>query len=89
VQTPPSKRWPKPARHGSAVVASLYVSTYSKDVREGFMPTRIVPKTELRTRIRKEWNELQQKIETLEGQIAEFEYGAAAANVASRADVYT
>jgi prevent-host-death family protein len=79
------------------------------------LPTRILPKTELRTRIRKElatlgkdtvvvtsrgrpvaaivsiqrWNELQQMIETLEGQIAEFEYGAAAANVASRADVYT
>ncbi len=65
------------------------------------MVTRILPKTDLRARVREElsrlgndpvvitsrgrpvavivsvqrWNELQQLIETLEGQLAEFEYG--------------
>jgi PHD/YefM family antitoxin component YafN of YafNO toxin-antitoxin module len=96
------------------VVASLYVSTYSKSKR-GSLPTRIVPKTELRARIRKElgtlgkdtvvvtsrgrpaavivsvqrWNELQEMIETLEGQIAELEYGTPPADIALRADVYS
>jgi prevent-host-death family protein len=65
------------------------------------LTTRIVPKTDLRARLREElsslgsdpvvitsrgrpiavivsvqrWNELQELIETLEGQLAEFEYG--------------
>lgn len=79
------------------------------------MVTRIVPKTELRSRIRKElatlgndtlvvtsrgrplavivsvqrWNELQEIIETLEGQVAEFEYGGKGDSVPSSADVFS